>query len=95
MKEFRGNRKERALVVAGGVAANKEIRKIINKLCAEENFKSYFPKTKLCGDNAAMIAIAGLKRFKRKNFDKLDFSVKPRWALDSKAKFLKGSGVKL
>tara|TARA_B100000989_G_scaffold297807_1_gene284770 strand:- start:61 stop:1128 length:1068 start_codon:yes stop_codon:yes gene_type:complete len=95
MKELRGNTKERALVVAGGVAANKEIRKIINKLCAEENFKPYFPKTKLCGDNAAMIAMAGLKRFKRKNFDKLDFSVKPRWALDSKAKFLKGSGVKL
>ena len=42
-----------------------------------------------------MIAIAGLKKFKKKKFNKLDFSVKPRWPLDKRAKFLKGSGVKL
>jgi len=95
IKEFRQNCKGKALVVAGGVAANKEIRKKINKICLEENFKPYFPETKLCGDNAAMIAIAGLKKFKKKKFNKLDFSVKPRWPLDKRAKFLKGSGVKL
>jgi len=95
MKEFRQNTKGETLVVAGGVAANMEIRKIIKKLCEEENFKLYFPKTELCGDNAAMIAMTGLKKFKKKKFNKLDFSVNPRWALDEKAKFLKGSGVKL
>ena len=95
MKEFRQNTKGKTLVVAGGVAANMEIRKIIKKLCEEENFKLYFPKTELCGDNAAMIAITGLKKFKKKKFNKLDFSVNPRWALDEKAIFLKGSGVKL
>tara|TARA_B100001027_G_C16264501_1_gene331223 strand:+ start:1135 stop:2202 length:1068 start_codon:yes stop_codon:yes gene_type:complete len=95
IKEFRQNTKGEKLVVAGGVAANKEIRKIIKKLCLEENFKPYFPIDKLCGDNAAMIAITGLKKFKKRKFDKLDFSVKPRWALDNKAKFLKGSGIKL
>ena len=42
-----------------------------------------------------MIAIAGLKKFKQKKFNNLNFSVKPRWPLDNKAKFLKGSGVKL
>ena len=42
-----------------------------------------------------MIAIAGLKKFKKKKFDKLNFSVRPRWPLDENAKFLKGSGVKL
>ena len=36
--------KNNNFVVAGGVAANKEIRKLINKVCYEENFKSYFPK---------------------------------------------------
>ncbi len=95
MKEFRQNTKGKTFVVAGGVAANMEIRKIIKKLCEEENFKLYFPKTELCGDNAAMIAITGLKKFKKKKFNKLDFSVNPRWALDEKAIFLKGSGVKL
>ena len=80
-------------MVAGGVAANKEIRKTLEELCHEEGFKSYFPKTELCSDNAAMIAITGLKKFKQRKFDKLNFSVKPRWPLDEKAKFLKGSGV--
>ena len=95
IREFKRNTKGEKLVVAGGVAANKEIRKIIKKLCLEENFKPYFPIDKLCGDNAAMIAITGLKKFKKRKFNKLDFSVKPRWALDKKAKFLKGSGIKL
>ena len=95
MKTFKQNTNGETLVVAGGVAANKEIRKIIKKLCEEENFKFYFPKTELCGDNAAMIAMAGLKKFKKRKFNKLDFSVKPRWALDEKAIFLKGSGIKL
>ena len=91
--EFKKISKSKSLVVAGGVAANKEIRKTLEKLCHEEGFKSYFPKTELCSDNAAMIAITGLKKFKQRKFDKLNFSVKPRWPLDEKAKFLKGSGV--
>ena len=48
-----------------------------------------------CGDNAAMIAIAGLEKFKLKKFDKLDHPAKPRWPLDENANFLKGAGVKL
>ena len=95
IKEYKKLAKGNSLVVAGGVAANKEIRKIINKVSLEENFKPYFPELNLCSDNAAMIAIAGLKKFKKNKFDRLDFSIKPRWSLDSKAKFLKGSGVKL
>ena len=95
IRDFRKVAKSRSLVVAGGVAANKEIRKIINKLCDEEDFNPFFPVNKLCSDNAAMIAMAGLKKFKKKKFDKLNFSVRPRWPLDENAKFLKGSGVKL
>ncbi len=95
ISEFKKVSKGRSLIVAGGVAANKQIRNIIKKVCYEENFKIYFPKNELCTDNAAMIAIAGLKKFKQKKFNNLNFSVKPRWPLDNKAKFLKGSGVKL
>jgi len=87
--------KEKKFVVAGGVAANKEIRNILIKLCKEENYKPIFPPIELCGDNAAMIAMVGLEKFKLKRFDKLDYPAKPRWPLDEKAIFLKGAGVKL
>jgi N6-L-threonylcarbamoyladenine synthase len=49
----------------------------------------------LCGDNAAMIAMVGLEKFKLKKFDDLDHSARPRWPLDESAAFLKGAGVKL
>ena len=42
-----------------------------------------------------MIAMVGLEKFKLKKFSKLDYPAKPRWPLDKKAAFLKGSGVKL
>ena len=87
--------KNRTLVVAGGVAANNQIRNTLKKLCKEENFNLYFPDLKLCTDNAAMIAIAGLERFKKRKFDKHSFEANPRWQLDNKAKFLKGAGVKI
>ena len=93
IQEFKKHSNEKKLVVAGGVAANKEIRKIINKVCVEENFFAVYPDINLCTDNAAMIAIVGLKKFKKKKFDNLNFPLKPRWPLDVRAKFLKGSGV--
>ena len=82
-------------VVAGGVAANKKIREVLTNLCVEENFESIFPPINLCGDNAAMIAMVGLEKFKLQQFDNLDFPVKPRWSLDEDAAFLKGAGIKL
>jgi len=95
-KEFKKiNNNGNKFVVAGGVAANKKIRKVLENLCNEENFEPIFPPTNLCGDNAAMIAMVGLEKFKKKQFDKLDYPVKPRWALDENAVFLKGAGVKL
>ena len=86
---------EKKFVVAGGVAANKKIRKILIKLCNEKNYKAIFPPISLCGDNAAMIAYVGLEKFKQNKFDKLDYSARPRWQLDENALFLKGAGVKL
>ena len=96
-KEFenQNNINEKLFVVAGGVAANKKIRTMLEKLCEENNFKSIFPPLEFCGDNAAMIAMVGLEKFKLKKFDKLDFPAKPRWQLDENAAFLKGAGVKL
>ena len=96
-KEFKniyGN-KSNIFVVAGGVAANKKIREVLTSLSLEENFKPIFPPINLCGDNAAMIAMVGLEKFKNKQFNKLDYPPKPRWPLDENAPFLKGAGVKL
>jgi len=87
--------KEKIFVVAGGVAANKNIRSMLTNLCDEKNYQSIFPPTELCGDNAAMIAMVGLEKFKLKKFNSLDYPAKPRWPLDERAAFLKGAGVKL
>ena len=81
-------------VVAGGVAANKRIREVLTNLCKEEEFEAIFPPINLCGDNAAMIAMVGLEKFKLKQFSELDSPAKPRWPLDADAAFLKGAGVK-
>ena len=87
--------KEKKFVVAGGVAANKNIRSMLEKLCKDKNYHSIFPPIELCGDNAAMIALVGLEKFKKKQFNDLDHPAKPRWPLDENAAFLKGVGVKL
>ena len=82
-------------VVAGGVAANKKIREVLTNLCEEESFEAIFPPIILCGDNAAMIAMVGLERFKLSQFSEIDHPAKPRWPLDEDAAFLKGAGIKL
>ena len=93
--EKQNNLQEKTFVVAGGVAANKRIRSMLINLCNQENYQSMFPPIEFCGDNAAMIAMVGLEKFKLKQFDNLDHPAKPRWLLDENAPFLKGAGVKL
>ena len=87
--------KNKTFVIAGGVAANKGIRKRLIKVCKKNDFTPIFPEPKLCGDNAAMIALVGLEKYKIKKFDSLDLPASPRLPLDEKAKFLKGAGVRL
>jgi len=96
-KEFKkiNNTNKYKFVIAGGVAANKNIRTVLENLCKEEGFAVIFPPINLCGDNAAMIAMVGLEKFKLNEFNNLDFPAKPRWSLDEDAIFLKGAGVKL
>src|SRR5210317_1792258 len=91
----KNNVNKKTFMVAGGVAANKKIRSMLINLCEENNYKSIFPPINLCGDNAAMIAMVGLEKFKLKQFNDLDYPAKPRWPLDENAAFLKGAGVKL
>jgi len=89
------NNEKKIFVIAGGVASNNKIRKKLIDLSINNNFEPIFPPKNLCSDNAAMIAWAGIERFKLGLSNKLDFPAKARWPLDEKAPFLKGAGIKL
>jgi len=97
MNEFLKNKKNKknVFVIAGGVASNLSIRENLSKLAKEKKFLSIFPPIDLCSDNAAMIAWAGIERFKINLIDSLEFPSKARWPLDNSAPFLKGSGLKI
>ena len=95
-KEFLKNSiSKKSFVIAGGVAANKGIRKKLIQFSKENDFEAIFPDINLCGDNAAMIGLVGIEKYKLKKFDNMDLEANPRLALDKNATFLKGSGVKI
>ena len=97
MKQFREEISVSSMkyfVVAGGVASNETIRKNLKEVCEKMNFKPIFPSKEFCGDNAAMIAWAGINRYKKKLLNKKNNMVKSRWPLDENAVFLKGPGLK-
>ena len=73
------------LVVAGGVAANAALRARLGALAATRGLALIAPPPRLCTDNAAMIAWAGLERLRLGQRDGLDFSPRPRWPLDPAA----------
>jgi N6-L-threonylcarbamoyladenine synthase len=83
------------LIVAGGVAANESIRENLSILSKEMGFESIYPNLKFCGDNAAMIAWAGIQRFKKNMIDDITVPAKSRWPLDENAPYMKGPGLKL
>ena len=80
--------------VAGGVAANATIREGLTGLCRQMGLRFLAPPLALCTDNAAMIAWAGIERFRLGHRDGFDLSARPRWPLDSAAPAMLGSGKK-
>ncbi|MGP3696876.1 tRNA (adenosine(37)-N6)-threonylcarbamoyltransferase complex transferase subunit TsaD [Rhodobacter sp. NSM] len=85
---------EPALAVAGGVAANGPIRAALTRVAEEAGVRFLAPPLRLCTDNAAMIAWAGIERFRAGGRDGMDLSARPRWPLDRSAPALIGSGRK-
>ena len=69
------------VVVAGGVAANQYLRAGMENIAASYGFSLTAPPIKLCTDNAAMIAWAGLERFQLGLVDGMDFEPRARWPL--------------
>ena len=72
-------------MVAGGVAANSALRATLQGLADQAGLEFLAPPLKLCTDNAAMIAWAGIERFRLGLVDGLDFAPRPRWPLDPAA----------
>ncbi len=75
------NGKNKVLVVAGGVAANTQIRNGLNTLAYDHDMDFVAPPMNLCTDNAAMIAWAGVEKLKLGYRTDLDFVPRPRWPL--------------
>lgn len=71
-----------ALVVAGGVAANKAIRQKLTGLAEKHHIAFYAPPISLCTDNGVMIAWAGLERFRLGLINDLNIKTRPRWPLE-------------
>ena len=71
----------KTLVVAGGVAKNSAIRTAMEKLAIEHNMIFAAPPMKLCTDNGAMIAWAGLENFAIGNIVHEPIAPRPRWPL--------------
>ncbi|OYW84702.1 MAG: tRNA (adenosine(37)-N6)-threonylcarbamoyltransferase complex transferase subunit TsaD, partial [Sphingobium sp. 32-64-5] len=71
-----------ALVVAGGVAANQAVRGALSGLAESRGLPFVAPPLWLCTDNGAMIAWAGVERFRLGLIDGMDVAARPRWPLD-------------
>jgi N6-L-threonylcarbamoyladenine synthase len=83
-----------ALCVAGGVAANKAIRAMLETVSERAGVPFLAPPLRLCTDNAAMIAWAGIEHLRAGLPPSTDFAARPRWPLDESAPAILGSGKK-
>jgi len=69
------------LVIAGGVAANQNLRGLLLELCGKQGVEIYLPHPRHCTDNAAMIAYAAFQKIKNRVSVSDDWDARPRWPL--------------
>jgi len=70
------------IAVVGGVAANKRIREVLKHLEDKKGVTLFIPPLEFTGDNAAMIGLVGLERFKREKFAPLSVNPSPNYPLE-------------
>ena len=71
-----------ALVIAGGVGANRRLRADLAEAAARRGARVYYPRPGFCTDNAAMIAYAGYRRLAAGEHGGQAIRARPRWPLD-------------
>lgn len=76
--EVTGNTK---LVVAGGVAANSCLRRMLDEACKGKGIQLYYPSPILCTDNGAMIGCAAYYKYIEGFRDGLDLDAIPNLQL--------------
>ncbi len=81
------------LVVAGGVAANREIGAALREAASQEGAELVVPPMALCTDNGVMVAWAGAERLLQGAADGMDVVARPRWPLDSPDMALPGGAI--
>jgi N6-L-threonylcarbamoyladenine synthase len=82
MADYVERHEARTLVVAGGVAANRTVRRVLEEAAARRGFGFVAPPLVYCTDNAAMIALAGAERLRLGLVSDIDAPARPRWPLD-------------
>ena len=70
-----------ALVVAGGVGANRLLRERMAAAAARQGARVFYPRIEFCTDNAAMIAVAGIARLKAGLHEDNAIRARARWPL--------------
>lgn len=81
------------IVVGGGVAANRSLRKKLTQKAAEKGLKVHFPPMALCTDNAAMIASAGVQHYEREQFSPFTIGATSRLALTEVMSLYRGTSL--
>ena len=69
------------IVLAGGVASNSALRRMMEERGKSENIEIYYPSRILCTDNAAMIGSAAYFNYKDGNISDLHLNVLPNLSL--------------
>ena len=83
MADYAEKHDHRLFVVAGGVAANRAVRRVLEATAAKRGFAFLAPPMAYCTDNAAMIALAGAERLQLGLVSDIDAPARPRWPLDA------------